>query len=240
MIVLPAIDIKNGRCVRLVRGDFVTAHQVAANALQTAAGFRAAGASWLHMVDLDGAKTGTRENRALILRVAAQSGLRVEVGGGIRSMEDIRDYLEHGAARVVLGSAALETSGLAREAAARFGVRVAVGVDARDGMVATQGWLHVSSVSYLEFARRMEQDGVGTLIFTDIGRDGTLSGPNLEQLRALAGAVSCNIIASGGIRNPENIQGLQGMGLYGVICGKSLYSGTLDLGQAISLAGPQN
>lgn len=236
MIIFPAIDIQGGRCVRLVKGDFATAHQVAEDPLQTAQSFRAAGAEWIHMVDLDGAKAGRRVNTAIFEQVAAQSGLKVEVGGGIREMATLEDYFAHGVSRCILGSAALKNPALVREAVAAYGSRIAVGIDAHHGMVATEGWLDVSNVSYIELAKRMEQMGVRTIIFTDISRDGTLTGPNLEQLTALDEAVSCDVVASGGIKSLEDIQALRERRLYGAICGKSLYSGTLDLAAAIAAA----
>ena len=237
MILLPAIDIHKGQCVRLVQGDFSTAHQVAADPLETALSFHKARAKWLHMVDLDGAKEGRRVNEALFLKVARDSGLELELGGGIRTMEDITFYLENGISRVILGSVALRNPQLVRQAADQWGERIAVGIDARDGMVATEGWLAGSNVSYLDLAKAMEQAGVQTIIYTDIARDGTLSGVNLEQLEALSKAVNCRIIASGGVRNLEDIQACKELGLYGAICGKSLYSGSLSLAEALETAG---
>lgn len=236
MLIFPAIDIQEGRCVRLVKGDFATAHQVAADPLETAFGFRDAGAEWIHMVDLDGAKTGRRVNNAIFTEIAGKSGLKVEVGGGIRDMQTLEDYFAAGISRCILGSAAVKNPALVQEAAAAYGDRIAVGIDAKDGMVATEGWLDVSEVSYIELARRMEAAGVRTLIFTDIARDGTLEGPNLSQLEALTCAVSCDIVASGGIRELADIRDLRRMGLYGAICGKSLYSGTLALREAVEAA----
>ena len=233
MRIFPAIDIQNRQCVRLYKGDFSTAQQVAADPLETARAFRAAGADWIHMVDLDGAKSGRRVNADIFEQVAKDSGLKVELGGGIRDMETLAAYFEAGISRCILGSAALKKPELVREAVAAFGSRIAVGIDAVDGMVATEGWLDVSEVPYIELARRMEDMGVRTLIFTDISRDGTLEGPNAEQLAALSEAVSCNVIASGGIRELSHITQLRDMRLYGAICGKSLYSGTLDLGEAV-------
>lgn len=234
MIIFPAIDIQGGRCVRLVKGDFATAHQVADDPLTTAKAFRAAGAEWIHMVDLDGAKEGRRVNTAIFEQVAAESGLKVEVGGGIRNMQTLEDYFSHGVSRCILGSAALKNPDLVKEAVAAYGSRIAVGIDAKNGMVATEGWLDVSNVSYIELAKRMEQMGVRTIIFTDISRDGTLSGPNVEQLTALDEAVACNVVASGGIKSLEDIKALRERRLYGAICGKSLYSGTLALDDAIA------
>lgn len=239
MIILPAIDIKDGNCVRLLKGDFGTAHKVAEDPFETAARFKTAGAKWMHMVDLDGAKTGERQNRDLILNVVKDSGLNVEIGGGIRDMQSVSDYLDGGAARVILGSAALASKTFVKEAVETYGEKIAVGIDALDGMVATHGWLNTSDVPYTDFAKEMEQIGVKFIIFTDISCDGTLEGPNFAQLEALQKAVSCNIIASGGIRDIDNISKLNSMNLYGVICGKSIYSGTLDLAQAVKTGGIQ-
>lgn len=236
MIILPAIDIQGGQCVRLFRGEFSTAHQVAENALETARSFYEDGAQWIHMVDLDGARTGQRENAPLFLEVAENTGLQVELGGGIRDRETLDYYLSHGISRCILGSAALKDPALVREAAAAYGERLAVGIDAKDGMVAAEGWVQVSRVSYLEMAKRMEDAGVRTLIFTDIARDGMLSGPNIPQLEELSRTVSCRLIASGGIRERGDIEQLAARGLYGAICGKSLYSGTLTLTGALSAA----
>ena len=236
MIILPAIDLINGTCVRLRRGDFGTAAKVAEDPLATAARFADAGASWMHMVDLDGARAGEPKNRDVILRAAKSSGLSVEVGGGIRTMRDAADYLEHGIARVILGSVALKNPALVREAVWEYGEKIAVGIDARDGFVATEGWLSTGTVNYIDLARAMEDAGVKTFIFTDIGRDGMLSGVNTEQLQALADAVDADVIASGGVAGPEDIRACKAMGLYGCICGKALYSGALDLKEALELA----
>ncbi|MDR2525042.1 MAG: 1-(5-phosphoribosyl)-5-[(5-phosphoribosylamino)methylideneamino]imidazole-4-carboxamide isomerase [Oscillospiraceae bacterium] len=237
MIIFPAIDVKGGECVRLYRGDFATAERVASDYMQTARSFRTAGCSWIHMVDLDGALAGKRVNAPIFLRVAKESGLRVELGGGIRSLEDIAFYLESGVERVILGSVAIQKPALVREAIAAFGgAHVAVGIDARDGVAAADGWLKSGGVHYITLARQMEQAGVQTLIFTDIGRDGMLSGPNLEQLAALRAAVGCDIIASGGVTNIGDIRALRTAGMHGVICGRSLYAGTLDLTEALAAA----
>ncbi len=236
MRIYPAIDIKDRQCVRLYKGDFGTVHKVAESPLETARAFRAAGADWIHMVDLDGAKTGRRCNADIFEEVARDSGLKVEVGGGIRDMETLEAYFAAGISRCILGSAALKNPALVREAVAAYGDKIAVGIDAVDGMVAAEGWLDVSQVPYLELARRMEDLGVRTLIFTDIARDGTLEGPNLDQLEALGRAVSCNLIASGGIRDLKDIAALRQARMAGAICGKSLYSGTLDLAAAIAAA----
>ena len=239
MVILPAIDIQAGTCVRLFQGDFSTAQKVAENPLEAAKSFQTAGARWVHMVDLDGAKEGSRANAHVFLQVAKESGLKVELGGGIRSREAVAYYLENGISRVILGSAAVNQPALVIEVVREFGGKIAVGIDAKNGMVATEGWLNDSGVPYLDLAKKMEQAGVQYLIFPDISRDGTLTGLNLEQLDAINRAVSCNIIASGGVRSLEDIEACEQLGLYGVICGKSIYQGTLDLAAAIGKAGEQ-
>lgn len=235
MIIFPAIDIKNETCVRLYKGDMDSAEKVADSYLETAAAFKAAGAEWVHMVDLDGACAGKRKNAHVFLDIAAQSTLKVEVGGGIRTMEDVEYYLSNGISRVILGSAAVKNPQLVLETCAAYGDKIAVGIDARSGFVATEGWVETGEVDYITLAKRMEQAGVRTIIFTDIDRDGMLSGPNLEQLTALNKAVSCDIVASGGIKDIDDIRALRDAGLYGAICGRSIYKGTLDLKAAVAL-----
>ncbi len=236
MIILPAIDIKDRECVRLVKGDFGTVHRVAEDPLQTALGFRAEGADWIHMVDLDGAKDGKKRNADIFLQIAKESGLKVEVGGGIRDMATLDFYFQNGVSRCILGSAALKNPALVEEAVKEYGHRIAVGIDAVNGMVATEGWLDVSDVSYLDLAVRMEQMGVQVLIFTDISKDGTLSGPNMDQLKALREKVTCQVIASGGMHTIADVHACKDAALDGAICGKSLYSGTLSLEEAIKAA----
>ena len=236
MLIFPAIDIKNGTCVRLYQGEMSTAEQVANSALEAAGAFKAAGASWVHMVDLDGAVEGVRKNTGIFLEVVQESGRKVEVGGGIRTMTDIAFYLENGISRVILGSIALRDALLVRQAVAEFGGQIAVGIDARDGMVAAEGWVETSAVSDVELAKRMEDAGVQCLICTDIARDGMLSGPNLGQLTRIQRAVKCDIVASGGVTNLSDIAALRDCGLYGAICGRSIYKGTLSLREAIQIA----
>lgn len=240
MLIFPAIDIKNGECVRLKKGDMNTAHKVAENFLDTALSFKQAGAAWIHMVDLDGAVNGKRINTSVFTETAAKSGLKVEVGGGIRKVEDAEYYLSRGIERVIIGSAALNNPQLVSDCINEYGAeKIVLGIDARNGMVAAEGWVKTSEISYIELAKRMEEKGVKYIIFTDIGRDGMLSGPNLEQLFALNDAVSCNIVASGGIKDIEDIKAVKDGGLYGVICGKSIYSGTLNLEEAVKVGGEQ-
>jgi phosphoribosylformimino-5-aminoimidazole carboxamide ribotide isomerase len=223
--------------VRLTRGDFSTAERVADDALETARGFKAAGAEWLHTVDLDGAAEGRRVNASLLTEVARESGLAVELGGGIRDMASVEYYLERGISRVILGSAALHDPKFTRAAVREYGERVAAGVDAINGRVRTAGWLADGGADYIELSKRLEDMGVATLIFTDISKDGALSGPNFEQLAALQKAVSCNIVASGGVTTLEDVTRLAAMGLFGAILGKALYKGTLSLREAIAAAG---
>lgn len=233
MILLPAIDLHNGQCVRLLRGDYATAHVVADSALSTAQSFVAQGARWMHMVDLDGAKAGKPENASIILEVAQQVDIHLEVGGGIRDMGTVGFYLERGVDRVILGSAALEDPGFVKEAVKEYGKQVAVGIDALGGMAAAQGWTEKSRTGYLDLAKRMEDIGVEFIICTDIQQDGTLKGPNLEMLDRLNRAVGCNIIASGGVSSLGDIEALNGLGLYGAIAGKAVYTGAVDLGEAV-------
>lgn len=237
MIILPAIDIKDGNCVRLVKGDYSTAHKVAESPYIAAQRFADSGATWMHMVDLDGAKDAALVNADLIADVAKSSGLKVEVGGGIRDMKAVEYYLSRGVNRVILGSAAVKNPNFVIEAVKSYGESIVVGIDAKDGMVRAEGWLDNSQINYIELAKRMEDVGVRTIVFTDIDQDGTLEGPNLNQLDALAYEVSCNIIASGGIAVIKDIINLCELGIYGAICGKSIYSGSLDLKQAIEVSG---
>ncbi len=236
MIILPAIDILGGKCVRLTKGEYGTAEKVAADPIETALSFERAGAEFIHMVDLDGAKEGSRVNSDIYTEVARRVNVPIEVGGGIRDMDTIDYYINKGIERVIIGSAALKNPPLVKEAVEKYGDRIAVGIDALDGMVKTAGWLEGSDVNYIDLAREMAAVGVKYVIFTDISRDGTLEGPNLTQLAALANAVDINIIASGGIRDIGNIRDLAKMNLYGAICGKSIYSGSLDLREAIEVS----
>lgn len=239
MIILPAIDIKDKTCVRLIQGDYSTAHQVAEDPLETAKNFAKQGAKWIHMVDLDGAKAACPVNREIFLKVAKESPLLVEVGGGIRDMKTIEWYLENGISRVILGSTAIKNPALTKEAVKTFGDKIAVGIDAKEGIPAVEGWLEKSTFFYLELAKTMEQMGVKTIIYTDIAKDGTLQGVNLEQLERLKETVSCRIIASGGVRSIEDIEACKRLGLYGCICGKAVYTGNLSLKKAIEKAGEQ-
>lgn len=235
MIIFPAIDIIDGKPVRLFKGDFSTAQRVADDALQTAFDFAKAGADWIHMVDLDGSLQKKRVNSDTFVTVAKETPLKVELGGGIRTMQDIDYYACNGISRVILGSVALKNPKLVEEAVKEFGDLIAVGIDAKNGYAATEGWTEDSDIYYIDLARRMEDVGVKTIIYTDISKDGTLSGPNVEQLIKLNDAVSCNITASGGVTDINDIITLRDNELYGAICGKSIYQGTLSLAEAVEV-----
>lgn len=240
MIILPAIDMKDGQCVRLQRGEFSTASRVADHALETARAFAAAGAKWVHMVDLDGARDGVRQNFPAICEVIQQSGLQVELGGGIKTRKDVDEVAGTGVSRLVIGSAAVTHPEVVDYALKQYGPgRVAVGIDCLNGRVRTVGWEHDSGVDCLELARRMEEMGVKIIIFTDIAADGMLSGPSYGQLAALQKAVGCGIVASGGVTTLDDVKRLRDMGLYGAVIGKAYYADTLDLVQAVREAGPQ-
>ena len=239
MIILPAIDMKDGACVRLKKGEFSTVHKVANNALETAKVFTDAGARWIHMVDLDGARDGVRTNFPFICDVIQNSGLYTELGGGIKTELDVITVAEAGVSRFVIGSAAVTNPKVVEYAVTHYGDKVAVGIDCMNGKVRTAGWEKDSGLDYLEFARKMEEIGVKNIVFTDIATDGMLSGPNFGQLAALQTAVKCNIVASGGVTTLDDVKRLRDMGLYGAIIGKAFYAGTIDLSQAIKEAGPQ-
>jgi len=233
MLIFPAIDLKDGRVVRLYQGDFKTVHQVADDPLTVARAFSQAGARQLHMVDLDGARDGRRRNGALV-QATAQAGLRIELGGGIRSMADLEAVFDLGVWRGVIGSAAVSDPEFVRQAVARFGPdRVAVGIDARDGRVRTAGWTADSGLDALSFARSMKALGVKHIIFTDIETDGALCGPPYGRLAQLQQAVDCDITASGGVSCNGDIVKLARMGLYGAIIGKAWYAGAVNLAQAV-------
>ncbi len=239
MLIFPAIDLKDGQVVRLVKGDFSSVHQVARDPVSTAEQFYAAGARQLHMVDLDGARDGVRRNGELV-RAVTGCGLRVELGGGLRTMEDLEEVFSLGIWRAVIGSAAVSDPGLVRAAVEKYGPeRIAVGVDARDGLVRTAGWEEETGLDCLTFARRMKELGAEYLIFTDIDTDGTLSGPPFGRLEALQRAVGCSITASGGVSSNADLRALRDMGLYGAIVGKAWYTGAVDLKLAVEEGGPQ-
>ena len=235
MIIFPAIDIMDGKPVRLLRGDFDTAEQVAEDVLTTAKQFARVGCTWVHMVDLDGSLQKKPVNTDPILQVVEHTPLKVEVGGGIRTMEDIAFYLDRGVDRVILGSVALKNPELVQQAVDAYGDKIAVGIDAKQGMVATEGWTEDSQMDFIDLAKAMEKMGVATIIYTDIGRDGTLSGPDVQGLDRLNKAVSCNVIASGGVTTITDILVMKDKKMYGTICAKCIYKKTLDLREAVGI-----
>ena len=235
MIIFPAIDIMDGKPVRLLRGDFATAEQVAEDVLTTAKQFARVGCTWVHMVDLDGSLQKKPVNTDPILQVVEHTSLKVEVGGGIRTMEDIAFYLDRGVDRVILGSVALKNPELVQQAVEAYGDKIAVGIDAKQGMVATEGWTEDSKMDFIDLAKAMEKMGVATIIYTDIGRDGTLSGPDVQGLDRLNKAVGCNVIASGGVTTITDILVMKDKKMYGTICGKCIYKKTLDLREAVGI-----
>lgn len=236
MELFPAIDLRNGQAVRLLQGDYNQMTVYDNDPLAVARRFQAEGARNLHVVDLDGAKDGSLANFETIRALVAQGGLFVEVGGGIRDEERIRTYLELGVGRVILGTVAVQDFAFVERMAARYGSRIAVGVDAKGGQVAVNGWLEVTDVPSLDFCRRLRDAGVQTVIYTDIARDGAMSGTNLEVYRELQQIEGLQVIASGGISFAYEITELKQIGVYGAIVGKALYTGALQLAEILRLA----
>lgn len=240
MTIYPAIDIKGGRCVRLTQGlaDQETVYSL--DPIAVAAVFKEAGATWIHVVDLDGAFAGEPQNSGPVAGIAAL-GMKVQLGGGLRTRAAVEKVLAVGVTRVVIGTRAAESQAFVAELVAAFGDRVAVGIDAKNGFVATKGWVTTTTLPTLDLARRMDAVGVRTLIHTDIGTDGMLTGPNIAAQEALMDAVSCGVIASGGVSRREDIVGLAELGrrrpnLDGVIVGKALYEKRVDLRDLLELA----
>jgi phosphoribosylformimino-5-aminoimidazole carboxamide ribotide isomerase len=235
MILLPAIDVFEGRAVRLYKGDYNQMTVYNDSPARQACIFRDAGASYLHVVDLEGARDGTTPNFDTIVRIVRESGLPIQVGGGIRSLEVIEKYLDAGIARVILGTAALTDPDFLAGAAARYGDKIAVGVDILDGFVAIRGWTEVTETKCLDFMQRLVSLGIKTVICTDISKDGVLGGANHGLYRELSETLPLDIIASGGVATLEDIAVLTKLGLYGTILGKSLYTGSIDLAKALAL-----
>ncbi|MBC2248682.1 1-(5-phosphoribosyl)-5-[(5-phosphoribosylamino)methylideneamino]imidazole-4-carboxamide isomerase [Listeria sp. FSL L7-0123] len=235
MQIFPAIDLKNGQCVRLFQGDFSKQTVVNEDPIAQAKAFASNGATYLHIVDLDGALEGRPVNLEIIKKMQTAAKIPVQVGGGIRSMAQVDYYLESGINRVIIGSAALTNPDFLRAAVQKYGSKIAAGIDAKNGFVATSGWLDVSQVSYLDLAKRMEEMDVETIIYTDISRDGTLTGPNLEQMAALQKHVSINLVASGGVSSRADLEALAKLGLYGAIAGKALYNGNISMSDVVEV-----
>lgn len=235
MKIFPAIDLRDGKVVRLTQGDYDQMVVYATNPDEIADQFLAAGASNLHVVDLDGAKDGTLANYETIVKLTKHA-LFVEVGGGIRDEERIKAYLSAGAGRVILGSVAIEHPEFVADMVKKFGDKIAVGVDARDGMVAIHGWKTITDVDSVDFCKKLAEMGVKTVIYTDISKDGALSGTNLEIYEELSKIEHLDIVASGGITYESEIETLRDLGISGAILGKALYTGKLDLANAVKLA----
>jgi len=238
MILYPAIDLKDGHCVRLLRGDMRAATVFSTDPAAQARAFADAGSGWLHLVDLNGAFAGKPVNGAAVEAILATVAIPVQLGGGIRDMATIGRWLERGLARVILGTAAVEQPDLVRQAAAAFPGQVAVGIDARAGLVATRGWAEDTGVDATDLARRFEDAGVAAIIYTDINRDGAMQGPNIAATAALARAVSIPVIASGGVSSLADLIALRDTGVIaGAISGRALYNGAMDLAAALKLLG---
>ncbi len=239
MVIFPAIDIRGGKCVRLFKGDFAQETVFGDKPEEMAAKWQAQGGKFLHLVDLDGALAGKSQNLDTIKKILAAVDIPVELGGGIRTMENIDEVLALGVRRVILGSVAVKNPELVKEACGKYGDRIVVGIDAKDGIVAVDGWGVSGNVDAVELAKKMAEVGVKTIIYTDISRDGTLSGVNVEATARLARESGINVVASGGVSSIEDIKALlpyEKDGIEGVIVGKSIYTGSLDLKEAIALA----
>ncbi len=234
MILYPAIDLKDGCCVRLKKGDFDQKTVYFENPVETALMWQNMGGEFLHLVDLDGAKDGVSKNATVIENIVKALDIPVELGGGIRSMEQLEQYFSMGVARAILGTAALKNPDFVRQAVAEYGDKIAVGIDAKDGSVAVSGWLEVSDTDAVTFAREMEQIGVKHIIYTDIDTDGMMCGPNLKGLTAMVQAVpKVGVIASGGVARQEDLVEIKKTGAAGAIIGKALYQKTINLTEAV-------
>ncbi len=232
MIIYPAVDIKNGKCVRLVKGEAGSATEYG-DPYEMAVKWSKMGARWLHIVDLDGAFSGVSANLKVIERIAQDCSIRIQLGGGIRTLEDVTLRMQMGVIRVILGTAAIENPSLVQEACRKYPGRIAIGIDMKDGYVAVRGWTKQSAMKPLELALQMKGLGATTVIFTDISRDGMMMGPNTAETKNLMEASGLEVIASGGVRNLDDIRAIRAAGIPGAITGKALYEGTLDLAGAL-------
>ncbi len=235
MKLFPAIDLKDKKVVRLFKGDYNQMTVYSDNPLEIAKGFEESGAEYLHVVDLDGAKDGDNPNFEIVADLAANSGLKVEIGGGIRSEEIIKKYIAAGVMRVILGTVAISNPDFVAEMVSKYGDKIAVGVDMLGGKVATHGWLNVSEVDGFDFCERLDEMGVATVICTDISKDGAMQGTNRELYREMAVRFKFDTVASGGVSTLEDVKALNDMGVYGAILGKALYTGAIDLKDAVKI-----
>ena len=236
MLIFPAIDLYGGKAVRLYKGDYQNMTVYSDDPLSVARDFVKAGATCIHMVDLEGARDGTTPNLSIVRSIAQNTPLFTEIGGGIRSMETVRAYLEAGVDRVILGTAAVTDPAFLKEALAEYGERIAVGVDIKDGKVAIKGWLETAEDDAMTFCGKMQSLGVRTIISTDISKDGAMMGANHELYRTLAEQFDLQIVASGGVSSIEDVKRLRALDLYGAIIGKAYYTGAVDLSEAIEVS----
>ena len=236
MILFPAIDLYEGKAVRLFKGDYAQMTVYSHNPVDIARDFESAGATWVHLVDLEGAKDGTTPNLNVVRQIANETSLSTEIGGGIRNMETVRTYLENGVDRVILGTAAVNDEAFLKEAIAAYGSRIAVGVDVKDGFVAIKGWTENSQYTCFDFCRKMVDLGVAYHICTDISKDGAMQGTNRELYRDLSREFSVNITASGGVSTLDDVRALRKLDLYGAIIGKAYYTGAITLKEALEAA----
>ena len=236
MKIFPAIDLYGGKAVRLFKGDYSKMTVYSENPLEVARDFEQKGAEFIHLVDLEGAKDGTTPNFETVKSIAENTRLFTEIGGGIRSMETVEKYLGAGVDRVILGTAAVENQDFLKAAVNKYGEKIAVGVDIKDGFVAVKGWTEASSYSCFDFFEKMRETGVKTLICTDISKDGAMQGTNRELYRELAEKFDIDIVASGGVSTLDDIKALKKLGLYGAIIGKAYYIGAIDLKEALEAA----
>ncbi|SFE15179.1 1-(5-phosphoribosyl)-5-[(5-phosphoribosylamino)methylideneamino] imidazole-4-carboxamide isomerase [Lentibacillus persicus] len=227
MILFPAIDIRNGKCVRLIQGDYNKEKIYNDSPAETAQQWEQSGAEFLHIVDLDGAKGSETTNAETVRRIAHATSVPVQVGGGIRSMEKIRTYLSAGVNRVIIGTAAINDDAFLKQAVDEYGDKIAVSIDARNGYVATDGWTETSDIKAADLVSKLETIGVSTIIYTDILKDGMLKGPNFQELETINKQTSIDVIASGGVSSKTDVSQLKAMNLYGAIIGKALYDGTI-------------
>lgn len=236
MRIYPAIDIKDGKCVRLLRGSFDDVTVYGDDPAEMAKRWESEGGEYIHVVDLDGALKGHGVNAEAIRRICESVSVPVQTGGGIRTMEDIEAKLSCGISRVIIGTKAVSDPEFIKNAVAKYGNKIAIGIDAKDGKVAIEGWEKTTEFGAVEFAKKMAELGVKTIIYTDIATDGTLAGPNVEAMKEMASHVDVDVIASGGIGNMDHIMSLSGTGVEGVIVGRALYTGGVELAAAVEAA----
>lgn len=236
MIIYPAIDIMGGKCVRLIQGQFNKETVYSDNPIETALKWESMGSEYLHLIDLDGAKTGEPQNTSTITEIVSKLRIPIQLGGGIRTMDTIDLFLSCGVERVILGTSAVRNSKFVKEALREFGSKIVIGIDAKGGIVAIEGWAKTSEFTAIDFAQEMGQLGAEIIIYTDISKDGMLAGPNIKTTKEMIKAVDIEVIASGGVSTIEDIKNLKNIGASGAIIGKALYTGKIELKQALDEA----